>query len=66
MVDFVSGMRCHEERTTYNSVTVTEFKLTLLTSQKTSKTHRRGIDARNSNFIWKVGRLRRRQTNVSK
>ena len=51
MVDFVSGMRCHEERTTYNSVTVTEFKLTLLTSQKTSKTHRRGIEARNSNFI---------------
>ena len=66
MADFVSGMRCHEERTTYSSVTVTEFKLTLLTSQKTRKTHRGGIEARNSNFIWKAGRLGRRQTNVSK
>ena len=45
---------------------VTEFKLVLLASWQPSKSYRWGAEARNNNFIWKAGGLRRRQTNVSK
>ena len=45
------------------SPNVTKSKLGLLTARQDNKSGR-GVEARNSDFIWKAGRLRRWRTNV--